>query len=44
MRGQPADGAGSAVPLPQGQLLLTSGPLDDAGRLPASTTAWVLAR
>jgi len=39
-----ADGSGPAVPLPAGRLLLTSGPLDDTGHLPPSTTAWVLAR
>jgi alpha-glucosidase len=31
------------VPLPPGDLLLASGPLDDAGRLPADTAAWVSA-
>ena len=27
--------------LPEGTLLLSSAPLDDAGRLPAATTAWL---
>ncbi|PWJ49066.1 alpha-glucosidase [Quadrisphaera granulorum] len=37
-----ADGSGPSVPLPTGELVLTSGPLDDGGHLPPSMTAWVV--
>jgi len=32
-----------AVPLPEGELLVASGPLDEAGTLPAGTAAWLQA-
>jgi alpha-glucosidase len=35
---------GTAVPLPAGEVLLTSGPLTADGRLPPDSAAWVIAR
>jgi alpha-glucosidase len=36
-----ANVTGDAAPLPAGEVLLTSAPLDEAGRAPADTTVWV---